>query len=166
MRFMDAYKRLERLCRDTMRDEKPIKAYIEEMKRCFRGAYLVEGWEEDLRQLKHYHWVRNQISHEPGCSEETMCEEADALWLEDFYTRIMHQTDPLSMYRKVINTPSQPVARRPYSQPTAQKPTTRTTMPEMDARKQKENVSVGCLGVLLCVLIAALIGEIWFFFLR
>jgi hypothetical protein len=29
-----------------------------------------------------------------------MCDPSDALWLEDFYSRIMNQTDPLALYRK------------------------------------------------------------------
>ena len=49
---------------------------------------------------KHYRWVRNQISHEPGCNESNMCELDDEIWLNHFYSRIMNQTDPLSMYRK------------------------------------------------------------------
>ena len=65
-----------------------------------RGSYLVRGWENDLKQLKHYRWIRNQIVHEPDCYEETMCEAGDDEWLDDFYERIINQTDPLALYLK------------------------------------------------------------------
>lgn len=100
MGFMGAYKCLEKLCGDVLQDDRRISAYIDAMLALPQGSYLVEGWDEDLKQLKHYRWMRNQITHEPDCSEENMCREEDELWVAQFYTRIMHQTDPLAMYRK------------------------------------------------------------------
>ena len=38
-----------------------------------------------------------------------MCEYGDAQWIDDFYDRIMNQSDPLAMYRKA--TRPQPVAK-------------------------------------------------------
>ena len=100
MGFMDAYKRLEKLCGEVMDDERRISAYIDEMYHLPRGAYYVRGWEEDLKQLKHYRWVRNQIVHDPNCTEENMCDPEDTQWLLDFHTRILKQTDPLALYYK------------------------------------------------------------------
>ena len=100
MSFLDSYKRLERLCGDVMGDDRRVSAYIDEMIRLSDGSRRVSGWDRDLRQLKHYRWVRNQIVHDPDCSEETMCSAEDAQWLEDFYARIMTQTDPLTLYRR------------------------------------------------------------------
>ena len=54
-----------------------VSAYIEEMLNNPHGSFLVRGWENDLKQLKHYRWIRNQIVHEPDCYEETMCEAGD-----------------------------------------------------------------------------------------
>ena len=65
-----------------------------------RGSYLVRGWDDDLKQLKHYRWVRNKIAHEPDCTEQNMCEPSDTVWLDDFCSRIMNQTDPLALYSK------------------------------------------------------------------
>lgn len=109
MGFMDSYKRLEKLCRDAYREEKPIKAYIELMKKIPNGSHYVRGWKEDLDRLKHYHWVRNQISHEPGCTEQNMCSFEDAQWLDDFYRRMLRQEDPLALYRKVTQPRKAPV---------------------------------------------------------
>ena len=100
MGFMDSYKRLEKLCGEVMNDDRKVSAYIDEMYRLSNGFDSVEGWREDLKQLKHYRRVRNQIVHDPGCTEENMCELGDAEWIDQFYWRIMNGTDPLTKYRK------------------------------------------------------------------
>ena len=61
---------------------------------------MIGGWEQDLKQLKHYRWVRNQIAHKPDCTEEDLCSFVDEEWILGFYDRIMNQTDPLALYRK------------------------------------------------------------------
>ena len=100
MGFMSSYKHLEKLCGEVMNDERKVSAYIDEMVKTPQGAGRVAGWNEDLKRLKHYRWVRNQIVHEPDCTEENMCDPEDARWLEDFYDRIKEREDPLALYRK------------------------------------------------------------------
>ena len=100
MGFLESYKRLERLCRDVMDDDRRVSAYIDEMVRLSDGSRRLSGWDRDLKQLKHYRWVRNQIVHDPDCSEEKMCGPEDVRWIEDFHARIMNQTDPLALYRR------------------------------------------------------------------
>ena len=41
-----------------------------------------------------------QIVHEPDCQEENICHPDDVAWLNNFYSRIMNQTDPLALYLK------------------------------------------------------------------
>lgn len=98
MGFIDSYKHLEKLCGEVLNDDRRISAYIDEMLNKPHGSYLVRDWDNDLKQLKHYRWVRNQIAHEPGCSEDNMCDASDAFWLDNFYSRIMNQSDPLALY--------------------------------------------------------------------
>ena len=100
MDFMTSYKQLEKLCGEIFNDNRKVSAYIDEMVNTPRGSFYVNGWNNDLQQLKYYRWVRNQIVHEPQCSEENMCDPQDALWLDNFYLRIMKQTDPLTLYAK------------------------------------------------------------------
>ena len=100
MGFIDSYKHLEKLCGEVLNDDRRVSAYIDEMLSTPRGSYYVRTWDEDLKNLKHYRWVRNQISHEPGCTEQNMCDTEDELWLDEFYSRIMNQEDPLSLYRQ------------------------------------------------------------------
>lgn len=103
MSFIEAYKHLEKLCGEVLDDDRRISAYIDEMINKPRGQYIISGWSEDLKKLKHYRWVRNKITHEPDCTEENMCEPNDTVWLQNFYSRIMNQTDPLTLYAKATN---------------------------------------------------------------
>lgn len=100
MGFIDSYKRLEKLCGEVMNDERKISAYIDEMISKPNGSNKVPGWDEDLKKLKHYRWVRNKIAHEPDCTEKNMCEPGDEQWLDEFYSRIINQKDPLALYQK------------------------------------------------------------------
>jgi hypothetical protein len=103
MGFIDSYKRLEKLCGEVLNDDRRISAYIDEMVNNPRGSYYVRTWNDDLKKLKHYRWVRNKITHEPGYNEDNMCEPSDTWWLDDFYLRIMNQNDPLTLYRKATD---------------------------------------------------------------
>lgn len=100
MGFIEAYKHLEKLCGEVLNDNRCISAYIDEMLNTSRGSYFISGWDDDLKKLKHYRWIRNQIVHEPNCTEQNMCEPKDEVWLENFYSRIMQQKDPLALYFK------------------------------------------------------------------
>lgn len=110
MGFIQAYKRLEKLCGEVLDDERKIGAYIDEMKNLPQGGYLVQGWDDDFKKLKHYRWVRNQIAHDPDCTEENMCDSNDTQWILAFYARIMNQTDPLTLYRKATQSQQKPLA--------------------------------------------------------
>ena len=118
MSFISSYKRLEKLCGEVMDDRRCISAYIEEMERTPHGAFCVPSWNDDLKALKHYRRVRNQIAHEPDCDEDNMCDEDDVLWLDQFYSRIMNQTDPLTLYRKAT-TPRTAATQKPVRTPSA-----------------------------------------------
>ena len=85
MEFMNAYKRLEKLCSDMYGTVHGISAYIDDMVNCPHGARIVPDWAHDLKQLKHYRWVRNQIVHEPDCTEEELCTPADTRLAGCFY---------------------------------------------------------------------------------
>ena len=117
MGFIEEYKRLDRLCQDIMKVERGITTYIEKMEACPSGFFYTESWNADLKMLKHCRWIRNKISHEPGCSEDNMCSPDDELWLSSFYNRILNQTDPLALYHKAQNTETLPTAQTAQKQP-------------------------------------------------
>ncbi|MDE6107169.1 MAG: hypothetical protein K2F83_00630, partial [Oscillospiraceae bacterium] len=120
------------------------------------------GGAEDLKMLQHYRCVRNQIAHEPGCTEENMCERGDAVWLDSFHARIMSRTDPLALY--VRATRPQP-AQRPKQTYTPQlvrrtpQPaermfqSARYAYPRQTVGPQKKRKPAGCLTFLIAVLL-------------
>lgn len=100
MGFMSTYKHLDNLCSDM--NGIGVTGYIEDMEDSLNGKFHVPDWENDYRQLKHYRYIRNQIAHETYADEENMCSEEDEEWLDDFYDRIMNQTDPLALYHSAL----------------------------------------------------------------
>lgn len=152
MGFMASYKHLEKLCGEVMGDDRRLSAYIDEMAGKPCGSGYVMGWESDLRKLKHYRRVRNQIVHEPDCSEDDLCGPEDVEWLEDFYDRIMDQTDPLALYRKATQPKNLPRETVPGEYPVLPR--------SAPAQPQWKKKPVGCaiyllgmVGVFLLLLI-------------
>ena len=160
MGFIESYKHLEKLCGEVLNDDRRISAYIDEMINTPRGSYLVRGWDDDLKQLKHYRWVRNQIAHEPYCTEQNMCEPSDAVWLDAFYSRIMNQTDPLALYSKA--TKPRP-AQKSTQVHKPESPTYTYSQPTYNHRKSFPQAA-GCMtflvGILIIVVAIVLISGI------
>lgn len=100
MSFFESYKHLEKICGEIYGNDgkSGVSAYIDEMRNIPNGGFYVDNWDEDLKMLRHYREIRNQISHEPGFTEENLCTHADELWLDNFYSRIMTVSDPLAIY--------------------------------------------------------------------
>ena len=149
MSFIDSYKRLEKLCNEIYGNG--VKSYIEEMSSIPMGSRFVTKWDEDLKKLKHYKWVRNQISHDPDCTEDNMCEPDDAQWLDNFRSRIMAANDPLALYRKTRNPQPAQKPRQTYTpEPSTYTYRQRTCAPQK---------SVGCLtyAIGIMVMVAAVI---------
>lgn len=150
MGFINSYKQLEKLCNEIYGDNHGISSYIDDMSKLTSASHYVSSWDDDLKQLKHYRWVRNQIVHEPNCTEENMCEYEDAKWLDNFHSRIMSRTDPLALYRKIR---SSQVAQKPKQTKSAE-----YVYPES---KRTASKPTGCLtylvGVLLIIIVIALV---------
>ena len=151
MGFIDSYKHLEKLCSDMLRTQHGVSAYIAEMGSTPKGSYLVQDWDEDFKRLKHYRWIRNQIAHEPNCTEENMCEYVDAQWIDDFYDRITNQSDPLAMYRKV--TRPQPVTKSKQHSQSPQLQYTYLVQPVSSKKKGRKAT-----GWIVLLIIAAFVG--------
>lgn len=138
MSFIESYKHLDKICGEMFETQYGVSAYIDEMINTPRGSYLVRGWGNDLKQLKHYRWIRNQIAHEPDCTEQNMCESGDTEWLDNFYSRIMNQTDPLAMYFQA--TKPHPVAKSAQNHEPAQLQYTYSKQPNWPKHKSKKVV--------------------------
>ena len=100
MSFMEAYKHLDKICKEM--NGVGVTGYIEDMERLQIGRYGITGCASDYEHLKHYRWARNRIAHDPGVEEETLCEPGDEEWLENFYQRIMNRQDPLARLTQML----------------------------------------------------------------
>lgn len=149
MGFIDSYKQLEKLCGELLNDDRRISSYIEEMENTPDGSFYVRGWNNDLKQLKHYRWIRNQIVHEPDCTEQNMCESNDVIWLDNFYSRIMNQNDPLALYSKATKACS--VTKSTQTHKTKK---TIYTYSSQDVNQKKiSRKRVGCITFILVALL-------------
>ena len=100
MSFMESYKRLDKICKEMYEADKGVTAYIDDMEEKLSGSRYFYDWQDDLKMLKHYRWLRNQIAHEIDVNEDDSCTKDDIEWINGFYDRIMKQEDPLALYRK------------------------------------------------------------------
>ncbi|MCM1159606.1 MAG: hypothetical protein NC412_00140 [Roseburia sp.] len=155
MGFMRSYKYLDNLCKDM--NGIGVTGYIEDMKQEKNGKYYVAEWNTDYLKLKHYRYIRNQIAHENYANEENMCSDNDITWIDEFYQRIMNQTDPLALYYKKTKFNSN-------SKPTKSKmlPTVQYVPLHSEAHRQPEKKLISCAMLLLIIGIAILI-LIYFF---
>ncbi len=93
MRFLEAYKELDELCKQILSSTRGVSAYIEEMEKRPQ-ARSVAGWGTDYRRLKELRHIRNKLVHEVGSFEYGYISEEDVEWLRRFRSRILERTDP------------------------------------------------------------------------
>ena len=110
--FMEAYKQLDKLCKELFLAEKGVTSYIDEMKRITDGPRFVSCWNETRNQLWRLRDIRNRYVHETGNTYVDICSPADIQWLYSFYNAILHTSDPLALYRRATtqNMPGRAVA--------------------------------------------------------
>lgn len=147
--FFDAYRRLDRLCADVLRSHNGVGEYIRQMEAEPQGRHKVPGWTADYQALKHIRWVRNRIAHD---ASDAISTEDDIEFAEEFYDRILHQTDPFAQLRKATQKPQQTQPR------TTPAPT--TTPAPASNYPQSNNTPVLFMVAILMVLIVMLL--LWF----
>ena len=110
--FLEAYKSLDKLCKETLMSDKGVTQYITEMDLAPQGKYVVSGWVRDYKQLKHLRHFRNHLVHDTNSFEEEDVCLKDTCWLNDFYQRILEGKDPIALLhlsqqpKKVRNAPT------------------------------------------------------------
>ena len=102
--FLEAYKDLDELCKQTLSSEKGISQYIDEMKMESTNHPEIPGWNSDYQELKRLRWIRNQLVHEPDSFRNIQVMPEDIKWLNDFRLRILKCYDPFSLLYQVKNT--------------------------------------------------------------
>lgn len=104
LEFLEAYKSLDELCKQTLSSDKGISKYIDEMNFESQGHMRVACWEKDYKQLKKMRWIRNRLVHETNSFQENIITREDIEWLKNFRTRIMECKDPFSLLYQSRNT--------------------------------------------------------------
>ncbi|MBR4470820.1 MAG: hypothetical protein IKS54_05835 [Erysipelotrichaceae bacterium] len=97
--LVEEYKKLDLLLKDMYQSDTGVSEYISRME-LTSGAYVVPGWEQDLKRLKHVRHIRNKIMHE---EDDSLCSESDIDFVLDFYDRLMEQDDPLARLHEYRN---------------------------------------------------------------
>lgn len=104
--FQEAYKRLDKLCKELFASETGVSTYIREMENAPTDyPRAAATWWKDYKELKHVRWVRNQLAHEVGALEAGICTKEDLLCAQEFYKRIMKAEDPFALARKSQEPP-------------------------------------------------------------
>jgi hypothetical protein len=77
MTFLEAYKKLDNVCKEMYSGDKGVSAYIDDMEHVPNAGYKIQEWNSVYQKLKHYRYIRNQIVHENYATEDNMCNESD-----------------------------------------------------------------------------------------
>lgn len=150
MGFMESYKHLDNLCKDM--NGIGVTGYIKDMEQMQNGSFYVAGWKKDYMQLKHYRYIRNQIAHENYADESNMCSAGDTVWLDEFYRRIMEQTDPLALCYKETGVRSSSKFTK-----TKDSPATQYVLSSEQPRQTKKNPKICLMLLLIAVVFIVLI---------
>ena len=150
MGFMESYKHLDNLCKDM--NGIGVTGYIKDMEQMQNGSFYVAGWKKDYLQLKHYRYIRNQIAHENYADESNMCSAGDTVWLDEFYRRIMEQTDPLALCYKETGFRSSSKFTK-----TKDSPATQYVLSSEQPRQTKKNPKICLMLLLIAVVFIVLI---------
>lgn len=176
MGFMNSYKRLDNLCRDM--NGVGVTGYIEDMEHELNGSYYVNGWKSDYSQLKKYRHIRNRIAHENDVDEGNLCSDKDAAWLEDFYQRVIKQTDPLTLcYKATQSLVAEKRVRQTNEQRNQPDFTYASSDKKIDRKKNldektgtstEKNIRTNTVndGIIALIFVAVVIGVLYFLYFR
>ena len=99
--FFEEFKRLSKLCNDMYNSTCGVTNYIDDMLKVpHNKIFNIPSWTNDLIQLKRLRHIRNILAHETDALNNNLCTKADLEWIQSFYTRILKQSDPLSLFHQ------------------------------------------------------------------
>lgn len=95
--FLEAYKHLDKLCKEALDSDKGVTSYIDYMKATlYEKSRKISDWDSDLKMLVTLRHARNKLAHDVGTLDSALVTREDIDWLEEFYERIMGGDDPIS----------------------------------------------------------------------
>lgn len=110
--FEEKYKEADNFIKNAYSVEQGITAYINAMQEIDPARRKnISSWDNDLKQLKHLRWIRNQLAHSVSIDSD-LCQAEDYSWMYSFCNRLYDEKDPLA---QLIN--AEKAARKPaYSE--------------------------------------------------
>lgn len=161
VKFLDTYKRFEKILSDMYSCQHGVSEYIsimeEKERSCYSVCMRVDCWKSDYKSLKHLRWLRNQITHSVDCIDG-FCEYNDLVILNDFYDRILHQKDALSIlakYQKAYLQNQNKSGKNNYHIPNA------NTCDNQNRQNKNDYKSIILFAILLVVFLLLLFVFIW-----
>ena len=108
--FFDEFKSLDSLCRDiygkSSDNKLGVTMYLDDMdKQRYYGSLNVPGWMSDYKRLKAVRNLRNELAHSKNSFSVPLCSNEDIDFVRSLKKRIMTQTDPLALLRKIDERP-------------------------------------------------------------
>lgn len=160
--FLNQFKLLEKLCNEMYEDVHGVSLYIEE---CEDVASLLHQnhtqFVQFIHRLRHCRYIRNRLSHEITSDTVQMSSSSDIEFLQDLYSMISEQTDPLTNIKNTypIETLSQPqvnVVCQPSSSssPPASDRKPNYYKPKRTAKDILGDVVPAVMGIIIAVLLA------------
>ena len=93
-KYIDEYKRVDKICSDMLGESGGITAYIEQMKRAAgSGEELPGSWSTAVKTLVHLRHIRNSIAHD---TSPVSCTQNDLNSLKAFGRALNDGRDPIS----------------------------------------------------------------------
>lgn len=93
-KYIDEYKRVDKICSDILGDPCGITAYIELMKKAvISGEDLPGSWSTAIKTLVHLRHIRNSIAHD---TSPVSCTKNDLNSLKAFGRALSEGRDPIS----------------------------------------------------------------------
>lgn len=104
IRFLEEYKRLDKLCREIYTADKGVTSYIEDMKN-ESSPYKkdIPEWHSSLKSLIDIRHKRNILTHEPDTLDMDIVSESEISFVKKFRQSILEQSDPMSKVMKIHN---------------------------------------------------------------
>lgn len=154
--FFEEFKHLDKLCGELYRDQYGVSHYIDDMKDVPQSDYqYIPNWKEDLKHLIRLRHIRNYLAHTEGSFNEELCTQKDIKWSQDFYKRILHQSDPLAMLYQHAKTKQ--AVRQVKTPPSSAKYNTGGKRLCRTNTKKSSGIKRFCFIVLLLVIVGILL---------
>lgn len=98
--FLNEYKKLNDICRDSLDMDGGISSYIKEMESSEAPKKNVDAWVNDYHTLSKCLHIGTLLEDEEMLAGQPQCTKQDVAWLKKFQKRIANGEDPIEELKK------------------------------------------------------------------